>query len=99
MTLTELVKTLLSKEIRYRNINIATAAVLHDLLDGADFDVVIFDNGGGLAFDIFWGDSVQHIVTDESFRQYVYAYRVDGKETIIKTPVVDTKKQYIFWWE
>jgi hypothetical protein len=60
------------------------------VLDGTLDNYIIFDNAGGKTFDIkTYNDSFVSIEQFEMFatvyaKQYVYAYKINGVETIVK---------------
>ena len=100
MTLQEIAQQIFEKASGYdmRKISLVTAANLHRLANGDGDDFVIFDNAGGMPFTVWSGDTVEALAGDEGLaKAHIYAYRVAGRDFILKTPIFDTAQRWIHW--
>ena len=55
------------------------------------------DNAGGLAFSVWGGEAARAMVEDNYFLKYTYAYRLDGKDIVLKEPFFARETQFVYW--
>lgn len=79
-----------------QKISLTTAINLHRLASGYNDDYVIFDNAGGMLFAI-WSGKHAGLALEESFKQYIHAYRIGGEEVIVREPAIDSPNRFIRW--
>jgi hypothetical protein len=78
-------------------VTLGAAVSMGKIMQDKPGDYIIFDNGGGNAFDVWEGDAlVDSILEDPSTRAWVHAFQLRGEVTIWKVPV-SVQAQYIQW--
>lgn len=76
-------------------VSLHTMANLAEILLDSKEDYIVFNNAGGQVFTIWKGmDVVSSLVGDEHTSPYIYAYRLNAEDTIIKRPI---GRQYPAW--
>ena len=99
MTIQELAQKILDecKEWDMSSISLMSSSRLHRLANGSEEDAIFFDNAGGLAFSVWGGEAARAMVEDNYFLKYTYAYRLDGKDVVLKEPFFARETQFVYW--
>lgn len=99
---TELSKLLfeLMKESPWLKINCYTAYYLHKLTTDRQLDFIIVQSTRDEPFDLFVNEvsSLLNLMMKNPGRE-VYAYRIKGKDNILKYPLIDRKTSEFIWVE
>jgi hypothetical protein len=75
-----------------KNLNVWTVRAIMLIIEDKLTDYVIFENAGGVDFQIWYPSPIYKInakgiaemVKDRKFRPYIFAYCLNGKETILQ---------------
>lgn len=99
MTIQDLAQlTLLALDkLPYSRVDGPTAYALSRLASGMPDDCIFFDNAGGLAVTVWFGNELVGAVI-ERFPHCIYAYRTDGKDTILRRPLPNLQVGYLEWF-
>ncbi len=84
----------------YMPTTLCTAVNLARILQDDRGDFVIFWNGHNKGVPSIWsGESARGMIDElqKTKPRYLYAYRLNGKDVVLKTPGFDTKRIYIHW--